>query len=78
MSSFKFNEDALKRLTTEVMQDVATKGHGRLQYVTCPVHGSQHQVLWEMHGDTIRASVSDSCCEALNEALVSATERAIQ
>ena len=78
MSSFKFNEDALKRLTGEVMQKVATKGRQRLQVVTCPVHHSRHQVRWEMHGDTIRAGVSDSCCEELNKALVRATRTVIQ
>lgn len=78
MSSFKFNEDALNRLTGEVMQKVAAKGQGRLQIVACPVHHSQHAVHWEMHGDTIRAGVSDSCCEELNKALVSATKQAIQ
>ena len=78
MSSFKFNEDALKKLTTEFMQNVATKGRHRLQYVTCPVHLSRHQVRWEMHGDTIRAGVSDACCEELKKALTSATRQAIQ
>ncbi len=78
MASFKFHDDALKKLTTEVMQRKATQGQQRLQRVTCPVHHSQHAVIWEMHGDTIRAKVNDSCCEELNKALVSATKTAIQ
>jgi hypothetical protein len=78
MSSFKFSEDALKRLTTDAVQKVAAKGKQRLKYVTCPVHHSQHQVRWEMDGDTIKTSVSDSCCEELNKVLASETENAIQ
>jgi hypothetical protein len=78
MASFKFHEHALKKLTTEVMQNVATKGQQRLPYVTCPVHLSRHQVVWELHGETIRAKLNDSCCEELNKALVSATKQAVQ
>lgn len=50
MSSFKFNENALQRLTGKVMHNVATKGRRRLRSVTCPVHHSQYQVRWQMHG----------------------------
>jgi hypothetical protein len=73
-----WNKNLADEIATDVMKDLARKGGQRLRTVTCPVHGSTHQVTWESQGKNINVSVNDACCDKLQEVLNAEAEKAIQ
>lgn len=75
---FKWDKNAAKKITVEAMHDLSKRGQSRLRTVTCPVHLSVHEVVWNAQGLNVNVTVKDPCCDALEARVQEATARAIR
>jgi hypothetical protein len=78
MSSFKWNPNAERQITAEVMKNLARKGEQRLRSVTCPVHHSSHPVTWRVQRGEIEVSAAAPCCDEVQRVLNEEARKALR
>jgi hypothetical protein len=76
--SVHWNHSAVENVAREAMQAVAGEERRRLWTVTCPFHGTMHDVVWATRGKDIDVNIEDGCCDELEEVVYAEVEKAIR
>jgi hypothetical protein len=75
--SVHWNHAAVEMVASEAM-DGGAREERRLWTVTCPLHGTMHDVVWATRGEDIDVNVEDGCCDELERVVSAEIQRAIR
>ena len=76
--SVHWNNAAVEMVASEAMDGVAREERRHLWTVTCPFHGTMHDVVWATRGEDIDVNLEDACCDELEWVVTAAIQRAIR
>ena len=72
------NHAAVEMVASEAMDGVASEERRRLWTVTCPFHGTMHDVVWATRGEDIDVNVEDGCCDELEWVVTAEIQKTIR